>query len=244
MIKYHLNGVGNEYGADHMLTNNWNPDEDYGNEYADVHLRIEARDYQYPFNNFTPENREQFYNEVYEIFKALGWEIDISSRTGCMEIQKGKQSLYLHPQDFSGEVLKNEVKQIAEALKQHETFKLNWVDIYKTVYDITDDEYNSYLDGRKEDIKKLLFERCQTNRTNQYVHVYDIDRSVAETVKLRRVGIRDDINSRGQTHKYIDNVIDEMVTDGLLLQIEQNSSVYVRSPNKTEQKKLKVSICA
>lgn len=25
-IKYHLNGVGNEYGADHTLTNNWNPD--------------------------------------------------------------------------------------------------------------------------------------------------------------------------------------------------------------------------
>ena len=104
---------------------------------------------------------------------------------------------------------------------------------------------NTALTGhsRKEDIKKLLFERCQTNRTNQYVHVYDIDRSVAESVRLRRVGIRDDINSRGQTHKYIDDVIDEMVADGLLLRIEQNSSTYVRSLNKTEQKKLKISIC-
>lgn len=244
MIKYHLNGVGNEYGADHTLTNNWNPDKDYGDEYADVHLRIEARDYQYPFNNFTAENKERFYNEVYAIFKSLGWEIDISDGIGCMTIQKGKQNLYLHPQDFSGEVLKNEVKQIAEALENHETFKLRWVDIYKTVYDISDDEYNSYLDSRKEDIKKLLFERCKTNRTNQYKNVYDIDRSVAESVKLRRVGVKDDINNRGQTHKYIDGVIDGMVADGLLLQIEQNGSVYVRSLNKTEQKKLKVSVCA
>lgn len=244
MIKYHLNGVGNEYGVDHMLTNNWNPDEDYGNEYADVHLRINARDYQYPFNNFTLDKKEQFYSEVYGVFKSLGWKIDTSDHIGCMEIQKGKQSLYLHPQDFSGEVLKREVKQIAEALEQHEIFKLDWVDIYKTVYDISDDEYNSYLDTRREDIKKLLFERCQTNRTNQYVNVYNIDRSVAETVKLRRVGIRDDINTRGQTHKYIDDVIDEMVADRLLLQIEQNGSAYVRSPNKTEQKKMKISICA
>lgn len=33
-IKYHQNGVGYEYGADHTLTDNWNPDADYGNEYV------------------------------------------------------------------------------------------------------------------------------------------------------------------------------------------------------------------
>lgn len=39
-IKYHQNGVGREYGADHTLTNNWNPDADYGNEYVSVYFRI------------------------------------------------------------------------------------------------------------------------------------------------------------------------------------------------------------
>lgn len=33
-IEYHQYGLGNEYGEDHMLTNNWNPDLDYGNEYV------------------------------------------------------------------------------------------------------------------------------------------------------------------------------------------------------------------
>ena len=26
-IKYHQYGLGDEYGADRMLTNNWNPDD-------------------------------------------------------------------------------------------------------------------------------------------------------------------------------------------------------------------------
>ena len=38
-IKYHQYGLGNEYGADHMLTDNWNPDMDYGNEYVNGKYR-------------------------------------------------------------------------------------------------------------------------------------------------------------------------------------------------------------
>ena len=30
MIKYHDNLNGQQYGNDHMLTNNWNPDAEYG----------------------------------------------------------------------------------------------------------------------------------------------------------------------------------------------------------------------
>ena len=37
-IKYHEYGKGNEYGADHTLTDNWNPDKDYKNEYNKTDL--------------------------------------------------------------------------------------------------------------------------------------------------------------------------------------------------------------
>ena len=46
-IKYHQNGVGYEYGADHTLTDNWNPDVDYGNEYVNVYFRIDTPSYDY-----------------------------------------------------------------------------------------------------------------------------------------------------------------------------------------------------
>lgn len=47
-IKYHQNGIKNEYRVDHQLTNNWNPDEDYGNEYVNVYFRMETKGYGYP----------------------------------------------------------------------------------------------------------------------------------------------------------------------------------------------------
>lgn len=44
-LKYHQNGIGREYGEDHTLTNNWNPDADYGNEYVNVYFRIDTPSY-------------------------------------------------------------------------------------------------------------------------------------------------------------------------------------------------------
>ena len=45
MIKYHQYGIGYDYGEDHMLTNNWNPDLDYGNEYVHVYFNIDTPTY-------------------------------------------------------------------------------------------------------------------------------------------------------------------------------------------------------
>lgn len=37
-IKYHQYGCGNDYGDDHYLTDNWNPDYDYGSQYVEVYF--------------------------------------------------------------------------------------------------------------------------------------------------------------------------------------------------------------
>ena len=136
-IKYHQNGIGNGYGADCQLTNNWNPDEDYGKEYVNVYFRMETKGYKYSSFSFTEEDRKAFNSELTEIFTPLGWKCEGKVYGGsCVTWHKGKQHLYLHPQDFSGEVLKNEVKQIAETLEKRNTFYLRWVDLYETVYSI------------------------------------------------------------------------------------------------------------
>ena len=44
-ILYHQYGTGNDYGADHHLTNNWDPDFDYGNEYVNVYFNIDTPSY-------------------------------------------------------------------------------------------------------------------------------------------------------------------------------------------------------
>lgn len=237
-IEYRQKGLDNEYGKDHILTNKWNPIADYGNEYSNVYFRIEAAGYQYPSFSFTKEAEEEFYTEVKAALSPLGWisdnELDIWN---CDYIYNGKSRLYLHPQSFSGEVLKNDIKAIAEALQKHNTFRLRWVDLYETVYDISDSEYEGYLNSKDEEIRRVLFEKCGTTRTNKFYYVFDVCQSFAERFRLKRIGQND-----GQTIEHIGKVIDCMITAGLLICIEKNGNKLVRTPNKTEQKKLKINV--
>ncbi|WP_342759449.1 hypothetical protein [Kineothrix sedimenti] len=243
-IKYHQNGIGNEYGADHTLTNNWNPETDYENEYVNIYFRIEASGYGYPSFSFEEEDRKAFYSEVKAALQPLGWETEIDTEEwGCEYIKKGKQHLYLHPQNFSGEVLKNEVKQIAETLQKHNTFYLRWVDLYDTVYDISDSEYEEYLNGKDEEIRKALFENYGTTRTNKFYYVFDVCRSLSDKFRLRRVGLNDGRNAgTGQTIEHIGKIIDVMIQEGLLIGTGNKEGKLVRSLNKTEQKKLKINV--
>lgn len=237
--------MGNDYGKDHMLTNNWNPEIDYKNEYANVHFRIEASEYSYPDFSFTEENEIAFYSEVKSVLYPLGWEWEKRNveKWNCDYITKEKQTLYLHPQDFSGIVLKSEVKQIAEALEQHTTFYLRWVDLYETVYDISDYEYEGYLNTLDEEIRKKLFEVCQTKRKNKYYYLFDVCRNLAEQFRLHRIGENNKRNyGFGQTIEHIEKIADNMVKDGLIVLVENNGNILVRSINKTEQRKLKIKV--
>lgn len=243
-IKYHQNGLGNDYGTDHRLTNNWNPEADYGNEYSNVYFRIEALGYQYPSFSFTEEDRKAFYAEVRNALEPLGWKTEKDTEEwGCTYIVKGKSQLYLHPQNFSGEVLKNDIKSIAEALQKHNTFYLRWVDLYDTVYDISDSEYEEYLNRKNVEIRKSLFENCGTTRTNKFYYAFDVCHNLANRFRLRRIGLNDGRNSgTGQTVNHIQKIMDEMITEGLLIGAEKSGNKLVRTPNKTEQKKMKINV--
>lgn len=243
-IKYHQNGLGNECGVDHTLTNNWNPEADYGNEYSNVYFRIEAAGYQYPSFSFTEEDRKAFYTEIREVLEPLGWKSEKDTEEwGCIYIVKGKSNLYLHPQNFSGEVLKNDIKTIAEALQKHNTFFLRWVDLYDTVYDISDSEYEEYLNGKNEVIRKDLFANYGTTRTNKFYYLFDVCKQLSEKYRLRRIGLNDGRNyGSSQTMEYIRKIIEEMIADGLLIGSENNGNRLVRSLNKAEQKKLRVKV--
>lgn len=243
-IKYHQNGIGNEYGADHQLTNNWNPNKDYGTEYVKVYFRMETKGYGYPSFSFTEDDRNAFDSEVTEVFASLGWKCEEKACNGnCATWYKGKQHLYLHPQDFSGEVLKNEVKQIAEALEKRNTFYLRWVDLYETVYDMTDQEYEEILSAKDEDIKKSLLENSKTTRTSKYYYAFDVARSLANKFRLSRIGDNDGRNyGTGQTINHILKVVQSLIEEGYLVSAVKNDILLIRTINKTEQKQRKLFV--
>lgn len=241
-IKYHQYGLGNEYGEDHCLTNNWNPDADYGNEYSNVYFRINTPVYDTMNGGWKTDEREIVCKEIDEIFTNLGWKCEEHGFNGtCSTYTKGKSRLYMHPQNYSGEVLKSEIKSVAEAIEKAKTFSLRWVDLFDTVYDITDEEYEAYLKGKDMEIRKALFETCATRRRTNYYYAFDVSRSLANQFRLRRVGLNDGRNyGNGQTITHIMSVIDNMGLEGLLIVREKNGNKLVRTPNKTEQKQLKV----
>jgi len=233
-IKYHQYGIGDEYGTDGLLTDNWNPDLDYGNEYVHVYFNIDTSTY-INLNFSTTEDRNKWEEEASKLIASLG----IMEDSGY-KVERSEEKcayLYAHPQQISGVVLKNDVKKIAEAINKMELSSIRWVDLRETVYVISDNEYEEYLEGRKKEIRKELFAKSVTTRVTKYYAAFDVARHIAEMVRLNRLGLNDGKNyGGGQTIDYILKVADEMIGEGYLKYFEKNGQKYIRSLNKTEQK--------
>lgn len=237
-IKYHQNGIGNEYGVDYQLTNNWNPDKDYGSDYVKVYFRMETKGYSYPSFSFTEEDRKTFDLELAEVFTSLGWKcVDAAYSGSCATWNKGKQHLYLHPQNFSGEVLKNEIKQIAEALEKRNTFYLRWVDLYETVYDMTDQEYESALSQKDEEIKKAILENCKTTRINKFCYISGVIINFSGRFGIKQIGKE---KCSGIIISHIRKIIESLIEEGYL--VSANNGEMIRTINKTEQKQRKLFV--
>lgn len=240
-IKYHDNTVYPQYGEDHRPLDNWDPDADYGNEFANVHFRIETPTYCYPAFTFTPEQREAFYKETGRIFTALGWEVKENPYSGSpMTVTNGHANLYLHPQDFSGVVMKKDVRSIAEALSEASLFSLRWVDVYETLYDWTDDQYVAFLNRHVREIRRRILKDAVTKRRslfydkNSFLRVFNENISIklsCKRVQARVSGV-DQIARR-----FLTETVNDMIEKGYL--VSENNGEYIRTPNKTEQRKLK-----
>ena len=80
------------------------------------------------------ESRDCFENYVTELFLNDGWELkDKGTSSGCAEVTKDKQELYLHPQSFSGVILEENIKHIEELLSNNDLFEFKRTDSFSPV---------------------------------------------------------------------------------------------------------------
>lgn len=211
----------------------WN-DNGNGN-FAKVYFRINTIGFNSMNGSFENEtDRNAFRSEIAEIIKSFGIA-DYSIR------QENNEHLYAHPNDISGIVEKSKIKAIAEAINNSKTMTIRWVDIYEEYAIISDDDYMEILNSKREEMAKYIVEKCFTKRTSQFFLVRDIAKGVQEKFKENRINAIEDINNFGMTHKYATDIIKQLVNDGYLIGVEQNGYEYIRSLNKTEQKKNKVN---
>lgn len=235
-IKYHEWGKEpNEYGADHALTDNWNPDANYGNEYVNVYFNVDTIGFSCVNGGFDDSvDRNAWLFEAEKIIAEFGY---INGTEYDTRQSENKTYLYPHPQQFSGVIPKNDVKQVSERIAQSKLFKIRWVDIRDTVYAISDEDYEEYLNGKDIQIQEELFKTCGTAKTNMFYNIYDVTHSLANKFRLRRLGLNDGRNGgSGQTLDHIEKVIEEMIERGLLVSCEKNGDKFVRSLNKIEQR--------
>jgi hypothetical protein len=225
---------GKMYGDDHKLTNNWDADKDYGNEYAKVFFRVNVKGYGYPSFMFTDEDEKAFDGEIERIFTGLGWEIDRQGYNGaCSEWKNGNSELYMHPQNLSGIVKKNDIKKVAQAIEDS-NIELRWVDIYRTFYDVSVEEYEQMLAQYESKIIALVLQRSKTPRVNKAHPVCCVTSDVARQIECDRLG--DGEQGKSDKVKYIEKVISSLVEKGYLVEYKQDGAWYIRTINKTEQK--------
>lgn len=236
-IKYHEYGKGYDYGTDHTLTDNWNPDADYGNEYVKVYFNINTPTFNCMNGSFDNiSDNERWREEASAVIESFGIVESCGYRATTAY-------LYAHPQQISGVVLKNDVKRIAEAIDGMKFSSIRWVDIHETVYDISDTEYEEYLNSKRNEIRKVIFDKAATPRTNKYYLAFDIANDIAGNTRINILRLQDGASyGSGKAITYISKVIEEMIDEGYLISFVQDESLYVRSLNKTEQKKLKMRI--
>ena len=131
------------------------------------------------------------------------------------------------------------MKALAEALEQHDSFSLEWVDLYETAYDLPDDAYYEYLRGQTDKIRSEILAASRTARRTLFYRDYSIACAVAQKVKLRRVGEEDGRYSggAGKTANFIAAMIPQLIDEGYLVAVTAaDGSRMIRAINKAEQK--------
>lgn len=242
-IKYHEYGKEYDYGEDHVLTNNWDPDRDYGNEYVNVYFNIDTPTYKWDPHGvswITDQDRSAWEQEASALISSFGILEDCGY---AVEHSSDKRAyLYAHPHQISGVIKKNDVKKVAEAIAGMKLSSIRWVDIHETVYVISDEEYEAYLCSRDEEIRDELFRTCRTARRNLYVNAKEVLSIIAEHFRIPRLGKRlDTFYDSDQTGQHISKMMKQMIEEGLLVESLYRDQMLIRSINKTEQKAKKIT---
>lgn len=169
-----------------------------------------------------------FKSEVKNIFEPLGFEICKGNISGSSDTaNRNKESLYLHPMNFSGLIIEQSIKEIEMAIKSSGLI-LTCIDTYEIVYDTGAEFLQSQLQEAKNIIREEIFDKYKTTRRTTYITKGHSTNQV--TTKLFDRKLNNKIYQ-----EFISNLINEMVKQGLLIEANLHPGYY-RSLNKTELK--------
>lgn len=192
-------------------------ERDHSAEYVDAHFRITCA-YNGMQGWLSEESKLAFRDETTAMFEEVGWTIKKGEWHGSADtVHRRKESLYLHPQDFSGVIRKDTIPEIIILLRDRKTFSYKTVDLYNDFYDISDDDYLNRLIARKQEITDTLLELTTTKRRNLFVPASRVISALEGRFRLHRVG-----------EKYGDLVLSNFLLEQVQVLLEEGKLVKAK----------------
>jgi hypothetical protein len=198
-------------------------------KYSNTHFRIDKNGYDGSGRNQWSDGvRAAYEAELAAILTANGWRIEESDKLhSARHATKGRNFLYLHPQDFSGVCENSERESLYKALAKAETFVCHSVDVYAEVYDMTDEELAEKLSSEKDTIESELLEAFATKRSNLYittVGAHGADGRIAKQHSVKRLAMGDkrsfngvDSRTDGICVKFVGDIFRSLVDSGRII---------------------------
>lgn len=197
--------------------------------YRMVYLRTHTYEYASGWSNKDAETA--FDEECRRLLQELGWTLHAGADGVCDTVTMGQQNLYLHPTSFSGVMDENNIQPLMEQLSEAKTFRCYAFDCYEEYADMSDNEYCSILESKREEIRSFILEQCRTKRTNLYitdpVAVY-----IAQHFEICRICDRDRNNAVG--NRFVSELIEQLLQEGRLVTAETTHGPGIRTATSTE----------
>lgn len=201
--------------------------------YYNTHFRIRCR-YE-PISGWPDREAEYaFGKEVRRLFQEAGWSFqDNDTHGACSIVTKGSQDLYLHPQDFSGVVAEDEVHRLKELFGKAEIFICLAVDRYEEYLDISDEDYQTLLESKRDEITAVFLETYRTKRKNLYV-LGSVSLDIAQRFSIPRICNK--VNWRYSAHPFVERLLMELLAEGRLVSAETKYGRGLRTVTEKTRK--------
>ena len=197
--------------------------------YRMVYLRIKCRDYDPRSSG--DSDLTAFKEESRQLFEEMGWAIH-EGRDGVSDtVTKDRQDLYLHPTSFSGVLDEATIPLLQERMANAKTFQCYAVDCYDEYLDLTDEEYRSELQSKRDEIAAFILEQCRTKRTDLYV-VTPVADLAADHFEICRLCDKDRRNSVGR--QFASELITQLLQEGRMVTAETDCGVGIRTTTAKE----------
>lgn len=135
--------------------------------YVLVYFRIEAG--YHGGEGMSREQTEAFFIECEKILESLGFSVEPPKFSGdCPTGTRGAESLYCHPQELSGYIIREKVAEIESVLSSAKTFRHYHTDLYGEALNYTENEFRAALAECRPKLERDILAACVTKRKNLF----------------------------------------------------------------------------